>query len=344
MLHLNAIVINSIVFAPEFVWGENRDIQSFHLNAGLTKNITLQYLLTKINLPNITHLGISGHLFGSEWNTLAPDNLTNFDKNLFTTLQLRNCGIETVLSQTFDSIGSYLRYLDLDHNKIKHIYLEQFGSFLVGTKSNKILSFIGNQIECDCDYHLLKTVWYFNFRSRSLQEIEGNCLNDRTRLNWTEECRNMQIIDVHKLHVNSSEMGFNALFYPKITLKLDRSTNDIVFKTNINSTFKVIIVRFWSHESKVKVSYRCWQSQNTKCWLLKSGISRFQDQFYAKSELTFVSVIHLTYLRVWPLHLMTIRTVQPESTISLIRNFSGISFFGLMIGFIGVICFMKLRK
>lgn len=356
LLNLKFFTVDSIVFGSEFEWGDNVDLHSMSIRTGLTANVSLEFLLKKIKPPNIKCLSISGPLMCcSQSYTLAASNFTNWNNIRLNTLNLINGRMAIILNQTFDIIGKHLKVLCLMGNQIKHVNLKQFESFIVGRKMNIILDLSDNPIECDCNFYLLKSIWYINFRSRSLrQEDEVNCLDDKTATNWTLNCSGMQTIRAMKIHADAEFLGIDVLVYSKFVLKHDRRSNDIVIQSDVMSSVKILMVhyhsRVWSRGFKAKCQDKVWIHENAKCGLLKGNVQHFQDVFYRRFEFTFVVVIHLTYLRVWPLHLMTIRTDQHKTSITDpaasqydIPTVCGICLGGLLIGFIGVLCLMKLK-
>lgn len=341
LFNLRVLYLDSIVFGPDFIWGESRSTEHFTLNNGIAKNISLDYLLDKIKIPSAQSFAIDGLAMGTQFQTLAPSNFTNFDNNELTYLCLMNCGIEIILANTFDSIGSYLENLFLCGNKIKHIYMEQFGTYLVAAESEKWFSLSDNPIDCDCNFYLVKSVWFMNFiRPYSINE-EFYCLNHSIS-NLNEKCPTLQQIRPHKLCFQTNNTNADILVYPKFNLKLERESYRTVIKTVAIANFKLVILRPCTQPSRIKCPSKHWVKTNARCWLLKNETKHFEDEFYRHPGFTFMSVFHLTYSRVWPLHLITIRSqLRSQPMIELLI---WISLSGLLIGFVGCFLYQLLVK
>lgn len=359
LLHLKYLQLCSMAFHSEFIWGENTALGTMVINngPGLAPNISLEYLLHKISLPKIEAFWIYGSDYGAEFTILAPSNLTTLRTSKLYSLGLDSCGIELILNGTFDAIGRQLKKLWLEGNRIKHIYLEQFGSFLNGNQFTKTIILERNPFECDCNFYLVKSVLRANLIKQNKEfEIDEynriSCVTYKSRINLTQECPNMQIMNASKMYADFGSL----LVYSKFNLKLDLEENSLKIRTEIMPPFKILMIRYdpiiWNRTSKFKS--KCMDINqlkgNTKCLLHRSGVSHFQDNFYfLHPQFTFVSVFHLTYLRAWPLHLMTIRTEQQisahsEGHQSEIWTASVISLTGLLIGFAGVISLKYLKR
>lgn len=157
------------------------------------------------------------------------------------------------------------------------------------------------------------------------------------------------------LQIDAEFLGIDVLVYPKFILKYNRRNYDIVIQSDVMSSVRLLMVHYhseiWSRGFKAKCQDKVWIHENAKCRLLKGNAQHFKDKFHGRCEFTFVVVIHLTYLRVWPLHLMTIRTEQHKTPILSdpaasqygIPIVCEICLGGMLIAFIGVLCLMKLK-
>lgn len=346
LLNLDYIQTEAITFDPDFDWGDSRAIR-FFAGVDFAGNISLEYLLDKFKLPNIVSFLITG--IGDNFHTLAPNHLRNLENNKLQGLHLQDCGIEIILNQTFDSIGKHLSALDLSRNKIKHIYLEQFGSYIFGRTSSRILYLQENPIVCDCNSLLVKSVWHLNYASRSYMGSGIHCRSSHFSENLVEDCPRLQTMQMKKLHTEIqseiASMQMENLVYPKFILKVEREVSDLVIRTVEIAQFKLLKIRY--RRSKIKCPNKSWLQMNAKCWLLRNNneTMHIEDEFNRESEFTLVSVFHLTYLRVWPLHLMTIRTQNQFYSRPMIHHFIWIMpSAGWLIGFICYVWFKLVKR
>lgn len=216
------------------------------------------------------------------------------------------CGIETILTGTFDFISETLTGLNLSFNKIKTIDINLFWDFFDRPGlGDRVLWIENNDFICDCRFYELNNFTKLFDLVREKPEENYIRLITCIPLTYSVTCDRLQSISMKRINAES-DLKYSL---PKVILRV-RDRN-LIIKSESVPKLRLIAIQPESMDTRKRS--RCprveWLQSSVSCTILNAKLNPFaMIELRELSALTlFCVILPMTHRRAWPLHCQTIQ-------------------------------------